>query len=721
MYIVKRDGRKVDFDPTKIAKAIEKAASQVGETVDENVIERIAAKVKSGMSVEKIQDLVVRGLINTKFKNVGIAYIEHRSIRNYERLKAAEGILKRMGDIVDFGDNENSNKNYQLPSVIRDTIAGEYFRNKIFKMLNPIVAKAHRDKAIHWHDSDVDPKLTNCCIFDIKDMLENGTRVTNADIEQPKSVGVAMNVAMQIMASISASQYGGVSLPEFNEVFAEYAKMNFKKNFLDYCDLLHSKEPTLNLDFRISSDNKELEDKYPRVFKKAKEKTKKDIYDACQTFEYQTNSILGSASQTPFSTITFSIPTSWESETIMDSYLDVRMKGLGERGIIAIFPKISMIVVDGYNLRKDDPYYYLREKASKCIAKTYYPDVLNYSKEEYDAGRYYARMGCRSRVNHEYVENGSPVRMGRFNYGVVTNNLVHYALQSNGDFDKFIDLIQGKSREIMKLALMERYRFVSQLKAKEAPILFQYGGISRLEPEETIAPLLKTDKASVSYGFIGVDDCVRVLTGNKENISTELGFNLGMEIMKTISNEAKILKEETGLPVSLYGTPAEAGIHTMFQRDLELFGDVMPNWLKDRGYYTNSFHFSSELPIDAFDKIDIEAQLLQYSNGGNISYVENSGKVQNSEAIMELMEYAYDAGTQYFAVNTVSDVCYKCGFVGEIEYNEDTANYKCPHCGNTDGRDMKVQRRSCGYISNYNITHAVKGRMKEIKNRFKHV
>ena len=311
--------------------------------------------------------------------------------------------------------------------------------------------------------------------------------------------------------------------------------------------------------------------------------------------------------------------------------------------------------------------------------------------------------------------------MGRFNYGVVTNNLIHYVLQSNGDFDKFIDLIQGKSREIMKLALMERYRFVSQLKAKEAPILFQYGGISRLEPEETIASLLKTDKASVSYGFIGVDDCVRVLTNDKENVSTELGFNLGMEIMKIISNEAKILKEETGLPVSLYGTPAEAGIHTMFQRDLELFGDVMPTWLKDRGYYTNSFHFSSELPIDAFDKIDIEAQLLQYSNGGNISYVENSGKVQNSEAIMELMEYAYDAGTQYFAVNTVSDVCYKCGFVGEIEYNEDTANYKCPHCGNTDGRDMKVQRRSCGYISNYNITHAVKGRMKEIKNRFKHV
>lgn len=432
--------------------------------------------------------------------------------------------------------------------------------------------------------------------------------------------------------------------------------------------------------------------------------------------------------QTPFATITFSIPTSWESEVIVDSYLSVRMKGLGKKGIVAIFPKISMIVVDGYNKKETDKYFNLLEKASNCIAKTYYPDILNYTKQEYDEGRYYARMGCRSRVNHEYTENNSPVRMGRFNYGVVTLNLVQIALKSISKVDNiddrikmFFDILNTFGLNIMKKSFEERYKLVSKLKAKESPILFQYGGISRLEPDETIEKLLKTDRASLSYGFIGIDDCVRILTDDKDNISTEFGNKLGLDIIKTISEHASIIKKETGLPISLYGSPVEAGIHTMFQGDLKLYSDIMPDWLKRREYYTNSFHFSSELPIDAFDKIKIESEFVKFANGGNISYVENSGKVQNNMAIIELIQYANDIGTQYFAINTVSDVCYKCGFTGEIEYSEESRTYKCPHCGNTDGRDMKVQRRSCGYISNYNITHTVKGRMKEIKNRAKHI
>lgn len=381
----------MDFNASKIMEAIDKAAKQVKEDVPYEIKELIVGKVKDGSTVEDIQDVVVKSLINCEYQNVGIAYLEYRAIRSHERAKMAERVIHKMSDIVEFGDNENSNKNYKLPSVVRDTLAGEYFRSNLFKVLNPIVAKAHRDKALHWHDSDHDPKLTNCCIFNIKDMLANGTRVTNADITTPNSVGVAMNVAMQIMASISSSQYGGVSLPEFNEVFAEYAKKNFKKAFKDYYEFKY--ECICPYDDELTSDNQKIKIDHEDVFNKALSKTKKDIYDACQTFEYQTNSILGSASQTPFSTITFCIPTSWESEQIIDSYLDVRMKGLGERGIIAIFPKISMMVVDGYNLRENDPYFYLTKKASKAMAKTYYPDILNYSKSEYDSGRYYGRMG----------------------------------------------------------------------------------------------------------------------------------------------------------------------------------------------------------------------------------------------------------------------------------------------------------------------------------------
>lgn len=730
LKIKKRNGSIMEFDINKIINAVNKAIKEVEKKDDIQLANSVAIIVQTQcfneIGVEEIQDLVIKTLLGLGKIDIATHYIEYRAIQTHKRNISLQKLYNKMGEIVEYGDNENSNKNYKMQSVVRDTIAGEFFRENLFKVLPEDIAEAHRTKAIQWHDSDVDKKYTNCCLFNIIDMLENGTRINNADVETPKSVGTAMNIGTQIMASISSQEYGGVSLPNFNEVFAKYAKKNFVKNFNDYFEFLYEKpyDDTLELD----SSNEELKAKYSKVFEKVIKKTAKEIYDACQLFEYQINSVMGSASQTPFSTITFNIPTSWESEQIISSYLDVRMKGLGGKGVTAIFPKLSMIVVDGYNLKETDPYYWLLEKASKCIAKTYYPDILNYSKEEYDNGTYYARMGCRSRVNHEYRdENGKPAQYSRFNYGVITLNAPQIALKalrkSNKESDRiteFFNILNTFGYNIMKKSLIQRYEFVKTLKAKEAPILFQYGGIARLEPEETIEPLLKTDRASVSYGFLGIDDCVRILTDDKENISKPNGKALGLRIMQEIRKQADEIKKETGLPVSVYGTPAEASIYNLWKEDRKNFDDVMPQWLKDREYYTNSFHFSSELPIDSFDKIELESKFIPYCNGGNISYVENSGKAINNLAIIELIQYAYKCRTQYFAINTITDVCYKCGYTGEITYDEKTASYKCPHCGNTDGREMKVQRRSCGYISNYNITHGVKGRMKEIHNRAKH-
>ena len=297
MKIRKRNGKMVEFDSNKIENAIRKAMNEVGVMSEENL--NMCCKIVSemcydGIDVEAIQDNVVKTLLGLGLSDVANHYISYRAVQSYKREMALKRLYDKMGDIIEFGDNENSNKNYKLPSVKRDTVAGEYFRNKLFEILPKNIADAHRNKAIHWHDSDVDPKLSNCCLFNIEDMLRNGTRVTNADIEQPNSVGTAMNVAMQIMASISASQYGGVSLPNFNEVFSEYAKKNFIKNFLEFYEFMYG--CNYEDDLEIDSSNSVLEEKYKRVFDKAKSKTKKDIYDACQLFEYQTNSILGSAS-----------------------------------------------------------------------------------------------------------------------------------------------------------------------------------------------------------------------------------------------------------------------------------------------------------------------------------------------------------------------------------------------------------------------------------------
>lgn len=749
LIVIKRNGQTVEFNKEKIYNAVLKCVIETDNLNDEwtgtrereqNFAKKITNIVVplcyNNISVEQIQDLVVEALLKLEEYNYAKSYISYRAIQEHKRNTSLQKLFDKMGDIIHLGNDENSNKDYKQQSVIRDTIAGEYFRETLFRKLPSDISDAHRTKAIHWHDSDIDTKYTNCCLFNVYDMLQNGTRINNADVEKPNSVGTAMNIAMQIMASISSQQYGGISLPNFNEVFAEYAKMNFKKNFIKaysaniLSDNITIEEFENETKLKIDSSNDILKNgTFKKIYEIAKKWTKKDIYDACQLFEYQTNSVLGSASQTPFSTITFNIPTSWESEEIISSYLDVRMKGLGRRGITAIFPKLSMIVVDGYNLKETDPYYWLLEKASKCIAKTYYPDILNYSKEDYDNGIYYARMGCRSRVNHEFRDDdGKPAQYSRFNYGVVTLNIPQIALKAlrksniqSERITEFFDILNTFGYNIMKKSLMQRYEFVKVLKAKEAPILFQYGGIARLKPEDTIEELLKSDRASVSYGFLGIDDCVRILTDDKENISTKIGQNLGLEIIQTIYNQANKIKLETGLPVSVYGTPAEASIYNLWKYDYSEYNDVMPKWLKDREYYTNSFHFSSELPIDCFDKINIESKFIPYCNGGNISYVENSGKAINNYAVIELIQHSYKQGVQYFAINTITDVCYKCGYTGEITYLENEAKYVCPHCGNTDGREMKVQRRSCGYISNYNITHGVKGRMKEIKNRVKHL
>ena len=740
--IIKRDGSLQDFDFKKIVDVVDRVHKEFPMDITflnkkHNVVDYIKNKLNDKIkTVEQIQDLVFEAFCINGLIYPAKAFQEYRTRRMVLREQELEKTYADMDRILKSGSDENSNKNSTLLNVKRDLLAGEFYRNKLLQILPKNVAEAHSKKIIHYHDADFDPRSTNCSIINVKDMLENGTKISNAYIGTPNSVEVAANIIMQIIFSVSNSQFGGVSVSDFNELLGEYAKKNFRKNFIDaieFYNILEKDYETTEeavVEFekvcgKISSDNEKLEKGNPDVFAWVKKKTDKDIYDACQLFEYQTNS-LQNASQTPFSTITMTIPTSWESERVFYNYLQVRQKGLTnnkDKKTIAIFPKISMFVVDGQNLKEGDKYYWMLKEASKCIANTYYPDLLMISKEDFNNGKMYARMGCRSRVNHDYKENGVYKKYGRFNYGVVTLNLVHLCLETlkeKGNINMFIDKINKYSNTIMKDTFQFKYDNVKTLKAKEAPILFVDGAISRLNPDDTIEQLLRSDNCSLSFGYLGIDDCVRLLTDNKENISTDKGYELGMKIMNCLVENVDKLKKEMNLPISLYSTPSEASIGTFFEKDKEQFGDIMPEWLLKREYYTNSFHFSSELPIDPFDKIQIESKFTQLANGGNISYVENGGKVYNTKAIIELIQHAYKCGTQYFAINTISDVCFKCGYTGEMNYDVNKHQYTCPNCGNTDGTQMKVQRRSCGYISNYNVTKAVKGRMKEITNRFVH-
>lgn len=410
--IIKRDGSLQDFDFKKIVDVVDRVHKEFPMDITflnkkHDVVDYIKNKLNDKIkTVEQIQDLVFEAFCINGLIYPAKAFQEYRTRRMVLREQELEKTYADMDRILKSGSDENSNKNSTLLNVKRDLLAGEFYRNKLLQILPKNVAEAHSKKVIHYHDSDFDSRSTNCSIINVKDILENGTKISNAYIGTPNSVEVAANIIMQIIFSVSNSQFGGVSVSDFNELLGEYAKKNFRKNFIDVIEFYNILEKDYKTteeavaEFekvcgKISSDNEKLEKGNPDIFAYVKKKTDKDIYDACQLFEYQTNS-LQNASQTPFSTITMTIPTSWESERVFYNYLQVRQKGLTnnkDKKTIAIFPKISMFVVDGQNLKEGDKYYWMLKEASKCIANTYYPDLLMISKEDFVDGKMYARMG----------------------------------------------------------------------------------------------------------------------------------------------------------------------------------------------------------------------------------------------------------------------------------------------------------------------------------------
>lgn len=409
--IIKRDGSLQDFDFKKIVDVVDKVHKEFPMDITflnkkHNVVDYIKSKLSDKIkTVEQIQDLVFEAFCINGLIYPAKAFQEYRTRRMVLREQELEKTYADMDRILKRGSDENSNKNSTLLNVKRDLLAGEFYRNRLLEILPKDVAEAHSKKILHWHDSDFDPRSTNCSIPNVQDMLANGFKNSNAYIGTPNSVQVAATVLMQIVFSVSNSQYGGTSLADFNELLGEYAKKNFRKHYKDILNTINELSKT-NGDIQksieelekeygeIDSGNKKLEQELPNVFRLVKEKVDKDIYDACQTFEYQCNS-LQNANQVPFVTITMAVPTSWESERVFYNYLQVRQKGLtdGKHKTIAIFPKISMFVVDGQNLKEGDKYYWMLKEASKCIANTYYPDLLFYSKEDFNDGKMYARMG----------------------------------------------------------------------------------------------------------------------------------------------------------------------------------------------------------------------------------------------------------------------------------------------------------------------------------------
>ena len=710
--VSKRDGREVLFDAERIYRALQKAYISVyGENEDSIskafeisnlVIENLKKKIDNGQdkfAIEEIQDEVEATLRGLKEDKVYYHYKNWREERKKER-ESAKSIDKTIDRLISKEAttvNENANKDSGVFATRRDLTAGVTGKAIGLQMLPEHVSNAHQKGEIHFHDLDYSPyeSMTNCCLIDFRGMLKNGFRMGNADIESPKSIQTAAAQMTQIIANVASNQYGGCSADRIDELLAPYAKLNYKKHLKDAKKWI---------------EDSRKQEEY------AREKTRKDIYDAMQSLEYEVNTLFTSNGQTPFVTFGFGLGRTELEREIQKAILKTRIKGLGASHRTAIFPKLVFTLKRGVNLYSEDPNYDIKQLALECATKRMYPDVLSYDKIIELTGSFKVPMGCRSFLQGWKDENGEEVNSGRMNLGVVTLNLPRIAIESGGNFEKFWRIFDERAK-IVKDALVFRVNRTKEALPTNAPILYQYGAFGkRLAPEDSVDEVFKNRRATVSFGYIGLYEVGTVFYGGSWEKNPE-AKEFTISIVRKMKELCEDWSNEFGYHFSVYSTPSESLTDRFCRLDKEKFG-VIEN-ITDKEYYTNSFHYDVRKNPTPFEKLDFEKDYVKAgATGGFIHYCEYPVLQQNPKALEAVWDYAYDR-VGYLGTNTPIDRCYKCGFEGDFEPTE--KGFKCPNCENANPRTCDVVKRTCGYLGNPQARPMVKGRHKEISARVKHM
>ena len=707
--IKKRDGRIVDFDASKISTAITKAAESVAKLAPSDVLtidhltDTVTAKIRDryhdDVEIAEIQTVVEQTLIAAEKYNWAEAYTEYRLKRDLAR-KQKQDVNYNVSRLVNRDEsvvNENANKDSRVFSTQRDLTAGAVAKAIGLKMLPPAVANAHLRGDIHWHDLDYTPFMaeTNCCLIDFDYMLNHGFSIGNAEVEPAHSIQVAVTQMTQIIANVASSQYGGCSSDRTDQVLAPFAEKNYQKHLREFGSVI--------------DDPAKLE-------ALAVKQTKKDIYDALQTLEYQVNTLYSTQGQTPFVTVGFGLWTSWIEREIQKDILKIRILGLGKERRTAIFPKLVFTLKRGLNLKPEDPNYDIKQLAIECATKRMYPDVVSYDTIKRLTGSFKAPMGCRSFLQGwTDPKTGKEVNAGRMNLGVITVNLPRIAMEANGDKAKFWKIFEERMR-ICKEGLLYKVERTKQATPESAPILYKYGAFGhKLADTDSIDDLFKNGRATVSLGYIGLYEVGTVFYGSAwEKNPDAKAFSVS--IVKALDDHCKAWEKQYGYHFSVYGTPSESLTDTFCRADTKKFGIVKD--ITDKEYYTNSFHYDVRKSPTPFEKLDFEKDYPQYSAGGFIHYCEYPNLKQNPKALEAVWDYAYDK-IGYLGTNTPIDQCFKCGFKGE--FTATAKGYQCPECGNHDPATCDVVKRLCGYLGNPNKRPMVHGRQEEIIHRKKHI
>ena len=742
-YIIKRSGKQVPYEPDKIRKAIQGANhdelredERLTDAQVDHIVEIITSdvfKASRAYSVEEIQDKVERE-INKLNYNIFLNFHDYR--RNHQDAREKSGLDKKIEAIVDVqvhedgsveGGNEevnqeNSNKNPVINSVMRDYIAGEWCRHYARDyMLDEDVKQANDLGLIHFHDMDYYPQpMYNCALINLEDMLQNGTSISSTPIETPKSFATACTVMSQISAAVASLQYGGQSMTLSHLApFVDVSRQKLRRHFAE--------------DMKATGINATDE----QINAMAERELLKEVQAGCQTIQYQLITLQSTNGQAPFITLFMYINEVPEGQLrddlvlVIKTFLEQRLEGIKDKNgnrITIAFPKLIYVLQEN-NIEPDSEYYWLSELAAKCTAKRLVPDYVSEKvMKNLKGGDVYPPMGCRSFLtpdrftdagigniaNAKNFTDDKHKYYGRFNQGVVTLNLVDIACSSRKDMTKFWE-IMNERLELCHRALRSRHEHLLGIPSDVSPILFQDGAIARLKPGEVIDPLLYNGYSTISLGYAGLAECVHYML-DASHTSPE-GKQFGLEVMQALNDACDKWKKAENIDYSVYGTPLESTTYKFAKSLQRRFGVI--EGVTDHAYITNSYHIHVTENIDAFNKLTKEATFQQLSPGGAISYVEVPNMQNNIPAVLAVMHHIYDT-ILYAELNTKSDLCEVCGYDGEIQIIEENGKlmWKCPQCGNTDQHKMHVTRRTCGYIGTQFWNQ---GRTAEIKDRVLHL
>lgn len=733
IYIMKRSGERVPFDGSKIVTAIEKANAEVGikadqlpkkaiKTIAEN-IEIAANHAGRDYSVEEIQDLVENELMASGKFELARKYITYRYRHNQKRDK--NGLDAKIIAILDNkseeAKQENSNKDTTIVSVQRDYMAGEwsrYYTNEY--MLPKDISEAHRLGLIHFHDSDYAAmKLHNCCLINLEDMLQNGTKISGTLIERPKSFATTCTVTSQIIAQVASMQYGGQTITLSHIApFVDVSRQKIRKRLA------------------LEWTNAGVAFTEEQLYTVTEAELLKEVESGCQTIQYQLITLQTTNGQAPFVSVFMYLNEVPEGQTrddlalIIEIMLKQRIQGIKDASgayITPAFPKLLYVLQED-NISEDGKYWYLTHLAVQCTAKRLVPDYISEKKMLELKGDVYPPMGCRSfltpdRFTDKGIRNianaGNWDRKkhkyyGRFNMGVVTINLVDVACSSEKDETEFWKIFDERL-ELCHEALRIRFEHLLGTPSDIAPIQWQDGALARLQPGETIDELLLHGYATISLGYAGLAECTKYMKGCWH--TQPEGKEFAMKVMKHMNDKCAEWKAAEDIDYSIYGTPLESTTYKFAKALQRRFGIIED--VTDHNYITNSYHVNVRENIDAFTKLSLEAEFQALSPGGAISYVEVPDMQNNIPGLEAIVKHIYNT-IIYAEINSKSDYCTVCGYDGEIKIVTDNGKlgWECPCCGCRDQSKLRVARRTCGYIG---TQYWNQGRTQEIKDRVLHV